>query len=99
MANPMMRHQSHDVREIVRLFARRRGGRHQLFDLQADPNEQHDLSAERSEKLTELQAALAAHNAEQAEPAWASQISVPINIDKDLTQADAPDDEYIYWSN
>jgi hypothetical protein len=32
-------------------------------------------------------------------PAWPSQISVPINIDKDLTQPDAPDDEYIYWSN
>jgi hypothetical protein len=34
-----------------------------------------------------------------APPAWPSQISVPINIDKDLTQPDAPDDEYIYWSN
>ena len=53
----------------------------------------------RSCKLAELKAALAAHNAEQAEPAWASQISLPVNIDKDLTQSDAPDDEYIYWSN
>ncbi len=35
----------------------------------------------------------------EAEPAWASQISLPVNIDKDLTQSDAPDDEYIYWSN
>lgn len=32
-------------------------------------------------------------------PLWPSQASVPINIDKDLSQADAPDDEYIYWSN
>jgi len=74
-------------------------GRTWLFDMGADPTEQHDLSAERPEKLAELQAALAAHNAEQAPPAWPSQLSVPINIDKDLTQADAPDDEYIYWSN
>ncbi len=74
-------------------------GRSWLFDLRADPNERHDLSAERPEKLAELRAALAAHNAEQAEPAWASRISAPVNVDKDLTQPDAPDDEYIYWSN
>jgi uncharacterized sulfatase len=74
-------------------------GRSWLFDMNADPTEQHDLSAQRPDKLAELQAALAAYNAEQAPPAWPSQISVPINIDKDLTQPDAPDDEYIYWSN
>jgi len=74
-------------------------GRTWLFDMQADPTEQHDLSAERPQKLAELQAALAAHNAEQAPPAWPSQISMPINIDKDLSRPDAPDDEYIYWSN
>jgi uncharacterized sulfatase len=74
-------------------------GRTWLFDMNADPTEQHDLSAARPEKLAELQAKLAAHNAEQAPPAWPSQISIPINIDKDLTEADAPDDEYIYWSN
>jgi len=48
---------------------------------------------------TPLQAALAAHDAEQAPPAWPSQVSVPINIDKDLSQPDAPADQYIYWSN
>ncbi len=74
-------------------------GRSWLFDMNADPTEQHDLSAQRPDKLAELQVALAAYNAEQAPPAWPSQISVPINIDKDLTQPDAPDDEYIYWSN
>ncbi len=74
-------------------------GRSWLFDLTNDPTEQRDLSAERPDKLAELHAALAAHNAEQVEPAWASQASFPVNIDKDLTQPDAPDDEYIYWSN
>jgi uncharacterized sulfatase len=74
-------------------------GRTWLFDLNADPTEQRDLSAERPEKLAELTAALAAYNAEQAAPRWPSQLSFPINIDKDLTQPDAPDDEYIYWSN
>lgn len=74
-------------------------GRSWLFDLRADPTERRDLSEERPDKLAELQAALAGHNAEQAEPAWPSQLMVPVNIDKDLTQPDSPDDEYIYWSN
>ena len=74
-------------------------GRTWLFDMSVDPYEQRDLSAERPDKLTELQAALAAHNANQLEPSWPSQLAVPINIDKDLSQADAPGDEYIYWSN
>jgi arylsulfatase A-like enzyme len=70
-----------------------------LFDLSADPTEQHDLSMKRPAKLAELLGALATHNAEQAEPLWASQLSVPQNIDKDITRPDAPDDDYIYWSN
>ena len=74
-------------------------GRSWLFDMTADPGERRDLSRELPEKLAELQAALAAHNAEQASPAWPARLSSPINIDKDLTQADSPDDEYIYWSN
>lgn len=74
-------------------------GRTWLFDMEADPAEQRDLSASRPDKLAELQQALARHNAEQVEPAWPSQASVPINIDKDLSLPDAPDDEYIYWSN
>ncbi len=74
-------------------------GRTWLFDLSADPTERRDLSAERPDKLAELQAALAAHNAEQAPSAWPSRMSIPINIDKDLSQPDAPGDEYIYWSN
>lgn len=74
-------------------------GRSWLFDMNADPNERRDLSRKRPEKLAELQAALAAHNAEQAPPAWPARLSSPINIDKDLTQIDSPDDDYIYWSN
>ena len=74
-------------------------GRTWLFNMRTDPNELRDLSQERPDKLAQLQAALAAHNAEQASPAWPSRISIPVNIDKDLSQPDAPDDEYIYWSN
>ena len=74
-------------------------GRRWLFDLESDPYERNDLSSERPDKLAELEAALAAHNAEQAPPAWPAQISTAINLDKDLSRPDAPDDEYIYWSN
>jgi uncharacterized sulfatase len=74
-------------------------GRAWLFNLRQDPTEQNDLAAERPDKLAELQAALAAHNAEQAQPAWPRQVSVPVNLDKDLSLPDAADDEYIYWSN
>lgn len=74
-------------------------GRAWLFDLRQDPTEQNDLAAQRPDKLAELQAALAAHNAQQAAPAWPAQVSVPVNLDKDLSLPDAPDDEYIYWSN
>ncbi|MDG2305070.1 MAG: sulfatase-like hydrolase/transferase [Candidatus Binatia bacterium] len=74
-------------------------GRSWLFDLRSDPTEQHDLSAERPEKLAELQVALAAHNAEQQPSRWPSGGSFAINIDKDLSIPDAADDEYIYWSN
>tara|TARA_R110002124_G_scaffold16165_15_gene69490 strand:- start:6529 stop:8190 length:1662 start_codon:yes stop_codon:yes gene_type:complete len=74
-------------------------GRVWLFNLAEDPTEQNDLSATHPEKVAELKAALAAHNLEQAPPAWPRQISIPVNIDKDLSLPDAPDDQYIYWSN
>lgn len=37
--------------------------------------------------------------ARQAASRWPSLASLPVNIDKDLSRPDAPDDEYIYWSN
>jgi uncharacterized sulfatase len=74
-------------------------GRDWLFDMNTDPNEEHDLSAERPDKLAELRSALAAHNAEQAVPAWPAQISSAVSLDKDLSQPEAPEDEYVYWSN
>jgi uncharacterized sulfatase len=70
-----------------------------LFDLRADPTEQEDLSAKHPRKLAELETALEAHNAEQAPSMWPSTASSAINIDKDLSVPDAPDDEYVYWTN
>ena len=70
-----------------------------LFDLAEDPGERRNLAAQRQAKLAELRKALEAHNAQQKPPLWPSQLSSPVNIDRDLSQADAPGDEYAYWSN
>ena len=37
--------------------------------------------------------------AEQQPPAWLPQLTAPANLDKHGAEPDAPDDEYIYWSN
>ncbi len=70
-----------------------------LYDLEADPTEQHKLAKARPDKIRELRALLDAHNAEQAPPAWPSLIDVPVSVDKTLAEAESPDDEYIYWPN
>ncbi|MFP6664499.1 MAG: sulfatase-like hydrolase/transferase [Deltaproteobacteria bacterium] len=74
-------------------------GRAWLFDMKNDPTERRDLSAALPDKVAELKAALAEHNAEQQQPRWPSAGSMPIPIDKDITIPEAEDDEYIYWSN
>ncbi len=74
-------------------------GRAWLFDLRTDPNEKNDLAAAEPAKVAEMRAEIEAHNATQVPPSWPSVAAMPINLDKDITVADAPDDEYIYWSN
>ena len=46
-----------------------------------------------------LRTALQAHNAEQAPPRWPWTMTTPINVDRDLSQPDQPEDEFAYWSN
>ncbi|MAE93869.1 MAG: sulfatase [Deltaproteobacteria bacterium] len=70
-----------------------------LFDLESDPGERRDLSAEQPAVLAALRAALDTHNAEQAEPRWPSQMSTPINLDRAEHEPDQPGDEFAYWSN
>jgi uncharacterized sulfatase len=74
-------------------------GRTWLFDLTNDPTEQNDLSSENPEKVNVMLSELAKHNSEQLLPAWPATGVSAVNIDKDLTQPDEPDDEYIRWSN
>jgi arylsulfatase A-like enzyme len=70
-----------------------------LFHLSLDPTEQNDVSNEYPEKVKELEALLAVHNAKQATPMWPSIINSPQFIDKHSGQIYEPGDEYIYWPN
>jgi arylsulfatase A-like enzyme len=70
-----------------------------LFDLAADPTEQHDLAAEHPEKVAELIARLEAHNAEQAAPLWPALAELPVLIDKTVADPQDPADEYVYVPN
>jgi uncharacterized sulfatase len=70
-----------------------------LFDLNTDPTEQTNLAEREPQRVVALRRLLAAHNAEQVDPAWPSIVEMPINVDKTLLEADAPDDEYLYWPN
>lgn len=70
-----------------------------LFNLTDDPTEQADIAADHPDVVAELKSILAAHNAEQAEPAWPSRMMGHVNIDKTLADPQAEDDVYIYWPN
>ena len=56
-----------------------------LFNLAEDPTEQHNLAAERPDKLAELMALLDAHAANARPPLYPSEIEAPVPIDKDLS--------------
>jgi uncharacterized sulfatase len=70
-----------------------------LFDLRNDPTERRNIAASNPDRAIAMQAMLAAHNATQSEPAWASQIEAPITVDKTSKEPAASEDEYIYWPN
>jgi uncharacterized sulfatase len=70
-----------------------------LFHLEKDPTEQHNLADRQPDKVRELEALLAAHNAEQQPPAWPAVAELPISIDKTLAEPESPDDDYVYWPN
>ena len=70
-----------------------------MFNLDADPNEQINLAAQNGDKVTELEALLASHNAEQVEPLWPSVFNAPQLIDKTSNEPFEEADEFIYWPN
>lgn len=70
-----------------------------LFNLGYDPTEQVNRADTEPLKLAELEALLAAHNAEQAQPMWPTVLASPQLIDKHGGQDYVEGDEYIYWPN
>jgi arylsulfatase A-like enzyme len=70
-----------------------------LFDLANDPTEQHDLSAIRPDKRAELEAVLAAHEAQMVEPLWPALVEGSVPIDHSLALPMRDEDEYVYWAN
>lgn len=70
-----------------------------LMDIEADPSERRDLSSELPEQLSRLRYALEAWSAEQADPLWDSRAASAVNVDRDLSQPDEPQDTFAYWSN
>ena len=70
-----------------------------LFDLKADPTEQHDVAAANPARVAELLAQLQRHDAEQMPPAWESLVRAPIAIDRPLGAPPRKGEAYAYWSN
>ncbi len=70
-----------------------------LFDLANDATERRDVAEAYPERVAQLQALLAAHNARQAEPMWTSVLEMPQLIDKTTTEPYVAGDEYLYWPN
>ncbi len=70
-----------------------------LFDMKEDPTERVNLAATRPEKVQELAAILASHEAQMVPPKWPALIEGPIAIDHPLGVPDRPDDEVVDWAN
>jgi len=70
-----------------------------LYNLADDPTEQTNLAGVVVEKLTVLQALLAAHKASAREPLYPFLAELPVAVDKSLAERFEAGDEYIYWPN
>ena len=70
-------------------------GRVWLFDVAADPTEQRNLADSRPDKVSELRALLAAHDAAQRDPLFPAVGALPVLIDKTLEEVGTVDDEYV----
>ena len=70
-----------------------------LYNLAEDPTEQNNLAASHPEKLKELGALLAAHQASSRGPLYESVVQMPVMVDKTLAEKFVEGDEYVYTPN
>ena len=70
-----------------------------LYDLAADPTEQHNLAASRPDIVKQLKDLLAEHQSESDGPLYLPTTQMPVMIDKTLAEDFVEGDEYIYTPN
>jgi uncharacterized sulfatase len=70
-----------------------------LYNLADDPTEQNNLAASRPDKLEQLSALLAAHQASSRGPLYPSVVQMPVMVDKTLAERFVEGDEYVYTPN
>ncbi len=70
-----------------------------LHNLAEDPTEQNNLAASHPDKLEELEALLAAHQASSRGPLYESVTQMPVMVDKTLAEKFVEGDEYVYTPN
>lgn len=70
-----------------------------LYNLADDPTEQNNLAGSHPDKLKQLSALLAAHQASSRDPLWESTTQLPVMVDKTLAEKFVEGDEYVYTPN
>ena len=70
-----------------------------LYNLAEDPTEQDNLADSHPDKLEELSALLAAHQASSRGPLYESTVQMPVMVDKTLAEKFVEGDEYVYTPN
>ncbi|MFN3524128.1 MAG: sulfatase-like hydrolase/transferase [Phenylobacterium sp.] len=70
-----------------------------LYDLAADPTEQHDLSKAEPERVKAMLAMLEAQDKASVEPLWPSLLQGPVFIDHPSGVPQKAGEEYILWDN
>ncbi len=70
-----------------------------LYDLASDPTEQNNLAASRPDKLDELSALLAEHQANSRGPLYPAVLQTAVLVDKTKAEKYVEGDEYVYTPN
>ncbi|MBO6656857.1 MAG: sulfatase [Pseudomonadales bacterium] len=70
-----------------------------LFNLAVDPTEQNNLVEDEPERLSELQALLAAHKAAARPPLYSHRTEMTVMVDKSLAEQYEEGDDFIHWPN
>ncbi len=70
-----------------------------LYNLSADPTEQHELSASQPDRVKAMLAMLADQDADSVKPLWPSLLQGPIFIDHPSNQPQKRGQDYILWDN